>query len=282
VKRFIKDSPASKSDLKLGDIILKVDDFSISDNEDISVVVGKIRGKASTEVKINVTDSTPSKSRDVKIIRAGIRSESMELMDEGDGIYRVKLYRFTEETLSEFNSNWDKLEKDLLSKNPKGVVLDLRGNPGGYLQGAFHIAQSFLKKDQIVLYVRDRDGISETYKVEESGRLSEIPMIVLVDSGSASASEILAGALSKNGRSKLIGSNTFGKGSAQTILEPNGWNGASLHLTVQKWLLPDKSELTREKPLLPDTVLEADFEDIKKGNDAQKQKAIELLKMLIK
>jgi carboxyl-terminal processing protease len=107
-------------------------------------------------------------------------------------------------------------------------------------------------------------------------------MITVVDGNSASASEILAGALSKNNRTKLLGSTTYGKGSAQSIIEPPTWNGASLHITVQKWLLPDKTELTREKPIVPDIKLDADLEDIKKGNDAQKDAAVEEVKKLIK
>lgn len=282
VKRLLPDSPASKSSLKVGDIILKVDDSAIKENEEISIVVGKIRGKAGTEVKLTVSDSSPANGREIKIIRAAIHSESMDLVDEGNGIFRIRLSRFTEESLSEFNSNWDKLEKDLLSKNPKGVILDLRGNPGGYLQGAYHVASSFLSKGKTVLYVRDRDGIAETYTVEENGKLKDITMITIVDGNSASASEILAGALSKNNRSKLLGSTTYGKGSAQSIIEPSSWNGASMHITVQKWLLPDKTELTREKPIVPDIKLDADLEDIKKGNDAQKEMAIEEIKKLIK
>jgi len=282
IKRLLPDSPASKSSLKIGDMILKVDDSDIKENEEISIVVGKIRGKAGTEVKLTVSDTTPANSREVKITRAAIHSESMDLIDEGNGVYRIRLSRFTEESLSEFNSNWDKLEKDLLSKKPKGVILDLRGNPGGYLQGAYHIAESFLTKGKVVLYVRDRDGIAETYVVETDGKLKDLPMITIVDGNSASASEILAGALSKNGRSRLIGSTTYGKGSAQSIIEPASWNGASMHITVQKWLLPDKTELTREKPIVPDIKLDANLEDIKKGNDAQKNLAIEEVKKLVK
>ena len=282
VKRLLPDSPASKSSLKVGDMILKVDDSTINENEEISIVVGKIRGKAGTEVRLSVSDTTIANAREIKITRAAIHSESMDLVDEGNGIYRIRLSRFTEESLSEFNTNWDKLEKELLSKNPKGVILDLRGNPGGYLQGAYHVASSFLSKGKVVLYVRDRDGIAETYTVEEDGKLKDLPMITVVDGNSASASEILAGSLSKNNRSKLLGSTTYGKGSAQSIIEPTTWNGASLHITVQKWLLPDKTELTREKPIAPDIKLDADLEDIKKGNDAQKDLAVEEVKKLIK
>ncbi|MEI6462846.1 MAG: S41 family peptidase [bacterium] len=277
IKKLLPDSPASKSNIQIGDIIQKVDGESVTLNEDISIVVGKIRGVSGTQVTLSVTDSQLKNPKDIKITRAQIHSDSIEVIDEKNGIVTIRISRFTEDTLDAFESNWEKAITKVQSLNPKSIVLDLRGNPGGYLVGAYYVASDFLKKGQVVLYVKDRTGISETYTVDKDGRLKDLPMIVMVDGGSASASEILSGSLRDNSRSKLLGVNTYGKGSAQTVLEPSDWGGNSLHITVQKWLMPSKTELTKDKPLVPDIKVESNLDDMKNGIDNQKNEAIKYL-----
>ncbi|MEI6886750.1 MAG: S41 family peptidase [bacterium] len=277
IKRLLTDSPASKSTLQIGDVIQKIDGENVKLNEDISIVVGKIRGVSGSSVTLSVTDSQLKNAKEVKITRAEIHSDSIEVKAENDGVVTMKINRFTEDTLEAFESNWESAITKTQKLNPKSIVLDLRGNPGGYLVGAYYVASDFLKKGQIVLYVKDRTGISETYTVEKDGRLKDIPMIVLVDGGSASASEILAGSLRDNSRSKLMGVDTYGKGSAQTVMEPSDWGGFSLHLTVQKWLMPSKTELTKDKPLVPDIKVESSIDDFKNGVDNQKVEAIKYL-----
>lgn len=276
-KRFLSDSPASKANIQVGDIIQKVSGEDVKLNEDIATVVGKIRGKSGTQVTLNVTDSQLKNPREVKITRAQIHSDSVDVIGEKDGIVTIKINRFTEDTLEGFKKAWESAITKVQTLNPKSIILDLRGNPGGYLVGAYYVASDFLKKGQVVLYVKDRNGISETYTVEKDGRLKDYNMITLVDSGSASAAEILAGSLRDNGRSKLLGVNTYGKGSAQTVLEPLDWGGFSLHLTVQKWLLPSKTELTTEKPLVPDIKVESSIDDYKNGIDNQNKEAVKYL-----
>jgi carboxyl-terminal processing protease len=155
------------------------------------------------------------------------------------------------------------------------VVLDLRGNPGGYFDSAVYAAGDFLKKGSIVSMQEDRIGRVKEYKVTRKGKLLDIPVVILVNSGSASASEILAGALQMNRKVVVIGEETYGKGTAQSILPLSG--GASLHLTTLKWLLPDGSWLNRDNPIKPNNEVEISDEDFKVGKDSQMNEALKYL-----
>lgn len=268
IKKFLQDSPAEKSGLKIGEYIFKVDDYTVQVDDNINDVVMKIRGKGGSTVKMQVSENIEGNNlRNIEITRGPIVSKSMDYEELGDGIIMIRLSRFTENTLSEFERDWDTLVNTVLSKKPSKLILDLRGNPGGYLDGAHYVASEFLPQNKVVLMVEGRNGIEDTYSVNRVGKLLDIPVIVLINESSASASEILAGALQQSGRAKLIGTKTYGKGTAQKVIEPQAWNGASLHFTVQRWLLPDKRNITKSNPITPDIEIETTIEDIKKGYD---------------
>ena len=278
IKRLLPDSPASKAGVKVGEFIIQVDDYKVVKDDNINDVVQKIRGVGGTEVTIKFSDNVEgNNARDVKIIRGPIVSKSMDYEDKGNGLVLIRLSRFTESTLEDFEKEWDNLVNDVLKLNPKNLILDLRGNPGGYLDGAYYIASEFLSVGKTVLHVEGRTGIEHTYIVNRTGKLENIPMVVLVNEGSASASEIFSGAMQQAGRAKLIGSTTFGKGTAQKVIEPTSWGGASLHFTVQRWLLPDKRNITKLSPIVPDILKETTIEDIKMGHDPVMQEAIKTL-----
>lgn len=277
----LKGSPAEKAGIKSGDRIVKVDSKEIKSNESIFDVVSKIRGEAGTKVSLTVVRKGEIKPLDISITRGEIDVPSMELKDVDNlsGVKILRVSRFTDESVSAWNGNWDKMVREIVATKAKGLILDLRGNPGGFFDSALHAGSDFLKKGEIMAKQENRNGKEEVFRVERAGKLLDIPLVVLVDEGSASASEILSGMLQQNGRAKIVGVNTYGKGTAQTIV--NYKDGSSLHITILKWLLPKGEWLNRENPIKPDEYVEYPETDYKKGNDVQLNKAIELIKSKI-
>ena len=155
------------------------------------------------------------------------------------------------------------------------MILDLRGNPGGFFDAAIYAGNDFLKGDVIIAKEENAKGKIREYKSKGDGRLLGIELIVLVNEGSASASEILAGALQQAERAQVMGEKTFGKGTAQKIYDfPDN---SSLHLTILRWLLPDETQISRENPITPDIEVKLTVEDFLEGIDPQLAKAIEML-----
>lgn len=271
-------SPAQKAGIKAGDIVLKIDGNEIKSEDSIFDVVSKIRGEKGTKVKITVLHKGDSKAVDIDIVRGEIDVPSMEIrnVDGNNDIKILRVSRFTDESVSAWNSNWDKKIKEIVASKAKGLVIDLRGNPGGFFDSALHAGEDFLPKGTIMAKQQNRKGKEDVFRVDRTGKLLDIPIVVLVDEGSASASEILSGMLQQNKRAKVVGVNTYGKGTAQTIVSYS--DGSSLHLTILKWLLPNGEWLNRENPIKPDVVQEYPDTEFKKGNDVQLNKALELLK----
>lgn len=277
VKKVFDGSPAQKAGVKAGTYIAKVEDYDLKRNDSISDVVSKIRGPKGTTVNISFADDLNGNGiMKYTIVRDTLTVKSMEINDMKDGVVYIKISRFTEDTLSKFKTEWDNTVTKAKSMNPKKIIVDLRGNGGGYLDGAYYIASDFLKNGQEILHVAGRNGIEKTYSNDRVGRLLDIPVYILVNSSSASASEILAGALQQGIKAKVIGEKTYGKGTAQQVIAPNEWQGASLHFTVQKWLLPDKRNITKKEPIIPDYIIEEKVEDIRKGTDKVLEKVLSL------
>ncbi len=274
----LKGSPASKAGLKPGDVILKVDGKEISSTDTIFDVVGRIRGKAGTDVNLTVLHKSEIKPVDITITRGEIDVPSMELVNhsENSEVKILRVSRFTDESVKVWENNWDRVVKEVVASKAKGLILDLRGNPGGYFDSAIYAGNEFLPKGTVLSKQSDKDGKEEVFRVTREGKLKDIPLVILVDEGSASASEILAGALQQNKRAQVVGVNTYGKGTAQTVMTYP--DGSSLHLTILKWLLPDGQWLNRDNPIKPDIVQEYPEEEFKKGNDVQLNKAFGLLK----
>jgi len=280
VMTTLSGTPAEKAGIKTNDLILKITDKNKNIEKDttgisLSEAVEIIRGEIGTEVTLNMYREGEKAAYDVTLKRANIVVKSVELeWKELDGkrIAWVKLNKFTEKLFTEWPSVVEEIKSGKRS-DFGGVVLDLRNNPGGYLEGSVLVASDFIKSGVIVKQETTK-GVIQEYKVDESmgGLLSE-KLVVLVNGGSASASEILAGALKEYGRAKLVGVKTFGKG---TVQQPEDFSdGSGIHITVAKWLLPSGKNIHGDGVEV-DVEIEDSLE-IDSDEDLQLNKAIEVL-----
>jgi len=267
----IKDTPADKAELRPGDKILKIDDTETSGLE-LDEAVSRIRGEKGTKVKITVVSEEDFAPREVEITRDVINVKSVDWeMKEGDVAY-IRLSGFTENTVKEFAETARKVRESQAKK----IILDLRGNPGGYLDTAVDVAGFFLPKNTLV--VREDFGgkhPANDYATQLDPVLDKYPLVVLINKGSASASEILAGALNEQRSIKLIGEKTYGKGSVQEFTSLS--DGSTIKITVAEWLTPQGRSINKEgiKPTDEVTVSE---DDIKNKKDPQLDKALEIIK----
>ena len=260
--------PAQKAGLRAGDKIYAVNGeptIGLSLNE----IIKKIRGPKDTEVVLTIIrgDDKPS---EIKIVRSVIITKSVKTEMRSDGIYVIKLSNFNNDTEQLFNE----AVKDILIKKPRGIVLDLRNNPGGYLDTSVSLASEWIKEGPVVAEQFNGNRRNE-YSSRGWARLSAFPTVVIVNQGSASASEILAGALRDYKLAKIVGETTYGKGSVQSLSDLAG--GATLKVTVAKWLTP-AGDYINDKGLEPDVKVEMTMDDIDNDRDPQLDKAIELLK----
>ncbi|MEI7653015.1 MAG: S41 family peptidase [bacterium] len=271
----LPNSPALKAGVKAGDAIVEVDGVSIK-GEPITQVVSKIRGTAGTTVTLKI--SRDGKMLDIAIIRDKIQVNIFEVTYENKTAI-VKMSQFGDNTIAEWTRVSEEIAKKYSSGEVSNMVLDLRDNPGGYLDAAVHISSEFLPLGELIV---KQESLSKSidYRVKRVGVLPKIPVVVMINKGSASAAEILAGALRDQKRAKLVGEKSFGKGSVQEVLELSG--GAGLHVTVAKWVLPG-GDWINGKGITPET--EVVNTEIDKQNtvnarksDIQLDKAIELLK----
>lgn len=266
-----EDQPADRAGLRPGDIVLEVDDTPI-ENMSIYEAITLILGPAGTEVRMLVLREGEDPF-EVVVTRAQIEIPMVESEVREDGIAYVSLFNFDDEASGKLQ---DELE-ELLDQNPSGLIFDLRGNPGGYLHEAILTTGLFLPEDEVVMIERSREEeILLTPEEFGSDRpvAPDIPMVVLVNGGSASASEIVAGALQDLGRAALIGETTFGKGSVQLIHELS--NGAELRVTKARWFTPNDRAIHGEG-LEPDIEVELTQEDADAGVDPQLDRAVEYL-----
>lgn len=277
VKTPLKGSPAEEAGIRPEDAILKVDGESTEDMS-ITDAVFKIRGEAGSKVKLTVIGPSDKEEKDIEVTRGTIHIPSVEFEDLGDGIYHLEINRFTEDSFANYTNNWDRVIAELEQKKPRKLIIDLRANPGGFLDAAPYIASEFLPKGTLILKTQSRDKIEKEYKTTREGPFQDIPIVILVNKGTASASEIFSGAMKQAGRAKIIGESTTGKGTSQVILDDPSWNGATLHITIQKWLLPDGTWLNPDNPIVPDIKVELTREEFLKGRDPQLEKAIETVK----
>lgn len=266
----IEGTPAQKAGLQPQDMVLKINDAP-TDNLNLDEAVNLIRGPKGTTVRLLVMRDGWKEPKEIEIVRDKINIPVLKLEFKNSDIAYIRLYQFTENSPDEF----DKAAKQVLKSNAKGVILDLRNNPGGYLEAAVNIAGWFLKSGNVVAIEDFGNGQKTEYRSKGNGSLGDRPIIVLVNQGSASASEILAGALRDDKKSKLVGQKTFGKGSVQQL--DNLANGASLKITIAKWLTPSGQSIMNEG-LEPDIKVEITDDDASNGRDPQLDKALEMLK----
>ncbi|MBI4129994.1 S41 family peptidase [Candidatus Roizmanbacteria bacterium] len=265
----LKGMPAETAGIRAGDLILKVDGAETY-GWTVPEAVDKIRGEKGTAVVITILHEGEQETKDISIMRGTIQVPSVET-EFRDQVAILKLYQFGTHTNDEWEQQIDTIV-GTCGTTCDGLILDLRNNPGGFLQGAVYVSSEFLK-DGTVVVQEQANGTRETYTVDRRGRLLSIPMVVLVNKGSASASEIVAGALKARGRARIVGEKTFGKGSVQERQELPG--GAGLHITTAKWLLPDDTWINGTG-VFPDIEIADDIEtaDI----DEQLERAIAVVK----
>lgn len=266
----LKGTPADKAGVKAGDLILKINEESTS-GFSADEAAQKIRGPKGTKVRLTLLHSGEKESYEVEITRETIIVPSVEvdfLSDNGQTVAHLKLLKFGDRTAEE----WEKAVNQILDYQPqvKGIVLDLRNNPGGYLTGSVFIASEFLSSG-IIVQQEQASGFKETYSVDRQGELLAQPLAVLINEGSASASEIVAGSLRDHQRARIVGAKSFGKGTIQEAEDLPG--GAGLHITTARWLLPS-GESIDEVGLKPDVEIKDDPET---EADEQLAKAIEAL-----
>lgn len=291
----LKGTPAEAAGVLPNDIILKVDDAETA-GWTVDQAVDRIRGPKNTKVRLTLlsplssegpreveivrnTITVPSVTwwvknvRDVAEIASATEAASLKLRSDNSRVAYINLTRFGDNT----NADWDKAVNEILAAEKNGnkvagLVLDLRNNPGGYLDGAVYIASEFMKGGTVVSQVNS-DGTRQDYPTDRKGKLTGMKVVVLVNRGSASAAEIVAGALRDSNRAKLVGETTFGKGTVQTPFDLSG--GSSVHITTGKWLLPGGTSIS-EKGLTPDLTVVLDPANAATA-DGQFARAIELL-----
>jgi len=268
----LEGTPADKAGLRAGDKIIKIDG---KDTRGIIIdeAVKLIRGPKGTEVTLTVFRDGWPEAKDFNIIREVIEIPSLTWEMKDSDIAYIKLYHFSSIASSAFS----KAALEILNSKAEKIILDLRNNPGGYLEVAQDIAGWFLERGAVVA-IEDfgENKEAKEYNAKGPAKLLSYPTVVLINQGSASGSEILAGALRDNRGIKLVGEKSFGKGSVQELKE---LTKGSLKVTVARWLTP-QGTLIADKGLEPDFVVEMTEEDIEKDRDPQLEKAIEILKGL--
>lgn len=266
----IDNSPAAKSGLRGGDVIAKVNDED-SVSWAVEKAVSKIRGEKGTTVKLTIVRASEQKPFDVSVVRDTITDPSVkyEMLEGNIGLIRIT--RFGQTDTASLARQAAERFKD---QQVKGIVLDLRGNGGGYLVAAQEIASLWMK-DKTVVTQRAGGKVVDTLKTTGDAPLEGVKTVVLINEGSASASEILAGALHDNNAAQLVGEKTFGKGVVQDMVDTS--DGGSLKVTIAKWYTPKGKNISKEG-IEPDVKISLSDQDYQTGADPQKDKALELLR----
>jgi carboxyl-terminal processing protease len=264
-------NPAEAAGILSGDLLLKVDGVLITTEMTIADIAELIRGEEGTEVTLEVLHPGEDDPVEVIVVRAVILlpSVSYRVLEEDPEIGYIMLSRFSAESAGEVQAALE----DLLEQGVGQVVLDLRHNGGGLLDAAVDVSDLFLDEGPVVYQV-SRDEDERMFNSTDETIASTEPLVVLVDGGTASAAEIVAGALSDRGRATLIGSRTFGKGSVQLVYDLS--DGSSVHVTSARWYTPDRRELDQQG-IEPDIAVEVTQEAIEAGRDETLLRAVDYL-----
>ncbi len=267
----LKNTPAWKAGLKAGDKIIKINNL-ITNNMSIDKAISLIRGKIGTVVTLTIFREGENKTQDITITRKKIEVPALDTKLLKNNIFLINFYTFSE--------NSDVLFKKAISKfiksGSKKLIIDLRGNPGGYLDSAINIGSLFIPQGKVIVSESFGKGIkTKVYRSRGPNLFNKnYSFVVLVDGGSASASEILAGALQEQGIATLVGETTFGKGSVQELIKIT--DDTSLKVTIAHWLTPNGT-LISLKGLKPDVIVPYTIKDFKDGRDPQLEKAVKIL-----
>lgn len=271
----LKDSPAEKAGLLAGDHIYMVDEAPTSDMSLWDAIMN-IRGEPGTEVVLTVIREGVDETIDIAITRSKIHVPSIETVFEEVGdktIAHVSLYSFADDTYLEF---LDAI-REVQLQGADGMVLDMRLNGGGFLDVSVQILGEFFEDEMKAVIVKNGNGSNDVMYTDGGGALADIPLVVLIDGGSASASEIVAGALQDHKRAILMGETSFGKGSVQELTDLRG--GASIRVTVAKWFTPNDRTIDHEG-IAPDIVIEVDALALDNETDVQLDAALDYLSKL--
>ena len=268
----IKDSPAYKAGLQAGDTIEKIDGVT-TDGMLVEEAVSKIRGTKGTSVTLTIHHASAAGSKDFRLLRDIIKIPAVQWSIKNGDVAHVQLFVFNENIDGDFK----KVANEIRSSTAKKIVLDLRNNPGGLLDSAVDLAGYFLDAGKIVTTQKSGDGSEIVYKAAGDGSLKKYPIILLVNKGSASASEILAGAIKDTRGVTLVGEKTFGKGSVQEVIDEKG--GSSLKVTVARWYTPNGTSI-QEHGIDVDIIASMSTDDFSSGKDPQLDKALDLVKDL--
>ncbi|MFA9489686.1 MAG: S41 family peptidase [Anaerolineales bacterium] len=266
-------SPAERAGMKPGDEVVAIDGEDMT-GVDGNIVIRKVMGPAGSTVLLTVRRADVPDLLEFEVVREQIEVSSVESEMLEDGIGYVQILSFSGETISELRSAL----RELLEEEPSGMILDLRGNGGGFLDSAIDVSSEFIAEG-LILTEKFGDGVEETYDSSGKGLATDLPLVVLINAGSASASEIVAGAIQDSERGVLVGETSFGKGSVQFWLELDDDEGA-LRVTVARWYTPE-GRLIDQEGLLPDFEVILTEEDFEAETDPQLDKAIEVLLEMI-
>lgn len=266
----LEGTPAQKAGLRPGDIILEIDGTSTL-GISVEEAVDLIRGPKGTSVVLGIFRESWGEVRKITITRAVVEIPSLKWEIKENDIAYIRVYNFTEKSKNDF----DRAAIKILNTSAKKIILDLRNNPGGYLDRAQDIAGWFLKTGEIVTIEDKKDNEKIEYKSRGNGYFSTYPIVCLINEGSASAAEIVAGALRDNLGVKLVGKKSFGKGTVQELIHLS--DGSDLKITIAKWLTP-KGDSINDVGLSPDIEVEFTEEDYDQEKDPQLEKAIEMIK----
>ena len=269
----LEGTPAQKAGLRAGDRIIRIDGESALDIT-VDEAVRLIRGPEGTDVVLTISREEWDDPRDITVTRGVIEIPSLKWELKEEDVAYIKIYHFTQKASLDFNE----IAIDILNSSAKRIVLDLRNNPGGYLEVAQDIAGWFLERGEIVA-IEDFGGKIDSveYLAKGPARFSDYPLVCLINGGSASGAEILAGALRDNRGTIIIGERSFGKGSVQELVEMS--DGSNLKITIAKWLTPEGKSIS-DVGLEPDIEIEMTEEDYEQERDPQLDRAIEAVKGL--
>jgi carboxyl-terminal processing protease len=267
------DSPAETAGLETGDRIIAVDGEDVTSMDPALVRTLKVLGPAGTDVTLTVLREGVEDPIDVKITRAHIVVPTVDSRMLDNGIGYIQLLQFGGNSDTEVH---DALS-NLLDQGAQGIILDLRDNGGGYFDQSLSIASEFIDTG-VICYQEYNDGTRDAFEASKRGIATDIPVVLLVNQWSASASEIVAGALQDQNRAELVGVTTFGKGVVQTLVPLS--NGGTAHITSARWLTPNGTTI-QGQGLTPDYVVEMTEDDYANDLDPQLDKAIQVLQEMI-
>jgi len=269
----LKGTPAEKAGLKSGDVVVKIDGKDAT-NMTADEAVDLIRGPKGTPVTLTILRDGWNNTKDIKIVRDTIKVPSIEWSLKNEDVAYIQIYQFDDTLPADFKT----IALAILQSPAKKIVLDLRNDPGGYLEAAQNVAGWFLQKGQTVT-IEDfgKAKPQQTYKADGNSELANYPIVVLINQGSASASEILSGALRDDRNVKLIGNKSFGKGCVQEVVNLTG--GSFLKITIANWLTPKGSSIS-DVGLTPDIKIDLTDQDIQQKKDPQLDKALEIVNNL--